>query len=290
MSNFFHTGLGTPSPAATKCATCKVRDLCMPPGLGTDLLDLIDEELVTRRKVKKGDFLMHRGENFNNLYVIRTGFFKTRVVTEDGREQVTGFQMAGDYLGLNGIAESKHNCDAIALEDSDICVLPFDRVEEVSRNVKALQRHIHKVMSQEIVREGDLMLMLGGMRADERIAVFLLNLTHRLFARGYSKSELILRMTRQDMGSFLCIKLETVSRMFSRFAAIGLLEVKNRHIHILDVDALLGIVNDAPNSLLDISHHGCKQAARSRVSTPSGQCQPSGKPMHAAPWKTGQYC
>ena len=203
----------------------------MPPGLGTDLLDLIDEELVTRRKVKKGDFLMHRGENFNNLYVIRTGFFKTRVVTEDGRERVTGFQMAGDYSGLNGIAESKHNRDVIALEDSDICVLPFDRIEEVSRNVKALQRHIHKVMRQE-----------------------------------------------------------TVSRMFSRFAAIGLLEVKNRHIHILDLDALLEIVNDAPNSLLDTSHHGCKQAARSRVSTPSGQCQPSGKPMHTSPWKTGPYC
>ncbi len=129
------------------------------------------------------------------------------------------------------------------IEDAEVCVMPFDRIEELSREVTALQRHVHKIMSREIVREHGVMLLLGSMRAEERLAAFLLNLVQRLNARGFSRSELVLRMTREEIGSYLGLKLETVSRTFSRFVEEGVAEVKQRHVRILDTDALRRIVN-----------------------------------------------
>jgi CRP/FNR family transcriptional regulator len=151
--------------------------------------------------------------------------------------------MAGEIIGLDGIVNDHHTCDAVALEDAEVCVMPFDRIEEISREVNALQHHVHKIMSREIVREHGVMLLLGSMRAEERLAAFLLNLVQRLQARGFSKSDLILRMTREEIGSFLGMKLETVSRTFSKFSDDGVLEVKQRHLHIRDPDALRRIVN-----------------------------------------------
>ncbi len=215
----------------------------MPLGLSEQELLRVDELVAVRRTVKRGASLFHNGEKFTSLYAIRTGFFKTTVNTEDGRDQVTGFQMAGEIIGLDGIVNELHTCDAIALEDAEVCVLPFDRIEEISREINSLQRHVHKIMSREIVREHGVMLLLGSMRAEERLAAFLLNLVQRLQARGFSKSELILRMTREEIGSYLGMKLETVSRTFSKFADDGMVEVKQRHIHICDADALKRIVN-----------------------------------------------
>jgi CRP/FNR family transcriptional regulator len=225
------------------CSNCNLRELCMPLGLSEQELLRVDELVAVRRTVKRGAALFHNGEKFTSLYAIRTGFFKTTVNTEDGRDQVTGFQMAGEIIGLDGIVNELHTCDAIALEDAEVCVLPFDRIEEISREINSLQRHVHKIMSREIVREHGVMLLLGSMRAEERLAAFLLNLVQRLQARGFSKSELILRMTREEIGSYLGMKLETVSRTFSKFADDGMVEVKQRHIHICDADALKRIVN-----------------------------------------------
>jgi len=215
----------------------------MPLGLSEEELNLIDDMVAARRTVKRGSLLFRNGEKFTSLYAIRTGFFKTCVASEDGRDQVTGFQMAGEVVGLDGIVNDYHTCDAVALEDAEVCVMPFDRIEELSRAVNSLQRHVHKIMSREIVREHGVMLLLGSMRAEERLATFLLNLVQRLHARGFSQSELILRMTREEIGSFLGLKLETVSRTFSRFAEEGIVEVKQRHVRILNTDALKDIVN-----------------------------------------------
>lgn len=215
----------------------------MPLGLNEDQLKRIDDIVATRRKVKRGGTLFRNGESFTSLYAIRTGFFKTCVATEDGRDQVTGFQMAGEVIGLDGIVNDHHTCDAVALEDAEVCVMPFDRIEELSREVTALQSHVHKIMSREIVREHGVMLLLGSMRAEERLAAFLLNLVQRLHARGFSQSELVLRMTREEIGSYLGLKLETVSRTFSRFQEEGLLEVKQRDIRIIDEAGLRALVN-----------------------------------------------
>ena len=225
------------------CSNCNLRELCMPVGLQPQELQRIDDIIATRRKVRRKETLFASGERFSALYAIRIGVFKTQVTAEDGREQVTGFQMAGEIMGLDGIVNDHHTCDAVALEDSEVCVMPFDRIEELSREVTALQRHVHQIMSREIVREHGVMLLLSSMRAEERLAAFLLNLLQRLHARGFSASELVLRMTREEIGSYLGLKLETVSRTLSKFAEEGLVEVNQRHVRILDADALRRLVN-----------------------------------------------
>jgi CRP/FNR family transcriptional regulator, anaerobic regulatory protein len=231
------------APIKVACSNCNLRELCMPVGLSEPDLRRIDEVVATRRKVKKGSALYSAGEPFSALYAIRTGFFKTRLTTVDGRDQVTGFQMAGEVIGLDGIVNAQHTCDAVALEDAEVCVMPFARLEELSREVDALQHHVHRIMSREIVREHGVMLLLGSMRAEERLAAFLLNLVQRLHARGFSRQELVLRMTREEIGSYLGLKLETVSRAFSRFQDEEVLEVKQRQITVLRPEALQALVN-----------------------------------------------
>lgn len=220
------------------CSNCKVREQCLPKGLSPREVARFDALVIMRLKVRRGAALVRRGDKFNSVYAIRTGFLKTHVTLEDGREQVTGFLMAGEMIGLDGLATERHIGDALALEDSEVCVMPFDRLVALAREVNALQQHVHKLMSREIVRVSGVMLLLGSMRSEERVAALLLDLTRRLSVRGFSPSELILRMTRDEIGSYLSLKLETVSRAFTKFAAEGILDVRQRHIQILDRDAL----------------------------------------------------
>ena len=233
-------------PFKVACSSCNLRELCLPVGISNEQLERLDDIVATRRTVARGEALFHAGEGFTSLYAVRTGFFKTCVSSEDGRDQVTGFQMAGELLGLDGIGTDRHPCDAVALEDSQVCVIPYHQLEDLSRELSDLQRHFHKIMSREIVRDHGVMLLLGSMRAEERLAAFLLNLTQRLRTRGYSANSLILRMTREEIGSYLGLKLETVSRAFSRFQDEGILTVKQRQIGVLDPDALQRLVNGTP--------------------------------------------
>ena len=238
----------TPAPAPTlkvACSSCSLRELCLPVGLPQTDMERLDTLVTTRRSVARGDMLFRSGAPFQCLYAVRTGFFKTCVSLEDGRDQVTGFQMAGELLGLDGIGGERHSCNAVALEDSQLCVIPYSQLESLSREFGELQRQFHKIMSREIVRDHGVMLLLGSMRAEERLAAFLLNLTQRLQARGFSASSLVLRMTREEIGSYLGLKLETVSRTFSKFHDDGLLEVKQRDIRILDAEGLKRLVNSA---------------------------------------------
>ncbi|MEY4765626.1 MAG: hypothetical protein RI907_2299 [Pseudomonadota bacterium] len=225
------------------CSSCNLRELCLPVGLTQPQLSHLDNLVATRKTVTRGDALFHTGDPFRSVYAVRTGFFKTRVSSEDGRDQVTGFQMAGELLGLDGISTDRHACDAIALEDSQVCVIPYSQLEDLSREFSDLQHQFHKIMSREIVRDHGVMLLLGSMRAEERLAAFLLNLTQRLHARGFSASALVLRMTREEIGSYLGLKLETVSRTFSKFQEEGLLEVKQRDIRITNEQGLKALVN-----------------------------------------------
>jgi CRP/FNR family transcriptional regulator len=223
----------TPESVKVACSNCNLRELCMPVGFNADDMKKLDEVVATRRRVKQGDRLFSYGDVFTSLYAIRTGFFKTCVSTADGREQVTGFQMAGEIIGLDGIVTDHHSCNAVALEDAEVCVMPFAKVEDLSREFPLLQRHVHKIMSREIVRENSVMMLLGNMRAEERLAAFLLNLVQRLHARGFSQSELTLRMSREEI----------VSRAFSKFSDEGIIEVKQRYVRILNSDALKKIFN-----------------------------------------------
>lgn len=228
------------------CSNCKLRDLCMPTGLSASDLERLDALVTTRRKVRRGAALFTAGEPFAALYAIRTGFFKTCVARPNGLDQITGFQMAGEIMGLEGVANGHHFCTAVALEDAEVCVMPYERMEGLGREVPALQSHLSRMLSREIVREQNVMMLLSSMRAEERLAAFLLNLVQRLHMRGFSQTEVVLRMTREEIGNFLGLKLETVSRMFSKLVDDGIVNVKQRHVQILDPQALSALVNHAP--------------------------------------------
>lgn len=222
----------------TVCSNCSLRELCLPVGLTRAQLESLDELVYARRRIGGGESLFHAADSFRSLYAVRSGFFKTRVTTADGRDQVTGFFMEGEMLGIDGIGAGRHACDAVALEDSEVCIIPYARLEEVAHRFEPLQQHFHKVMSREIVRDHGVMLMLGSLRAEEKLAAFLLNLSQRLAVRGRPSRDLKLCMTRAEIGSFLGLKLETVSRLFTRFQNEGLLSVRQKNIRIADADGL----------------------------------------------------
>ncbi|MBK8525358.1 MAG: fumarate/nitrate reduction transcriptional regulator Fnr [Pseudomonadota bacterium] len=233
----------TLSVIKTACSNCNLQELCLPLGLSHEEVEKLDELVSTRRRLKRGEHLYRAGEAFSAIYAVRSGFFKTDVLLEDGREQVTGFQMTGELLGLDGISTELHSCNSVALEDSEVCTIPFSHLEGLSREIQTLQHHFHKVMSREIVRDHGVMMLLGTMRAEERLAAFLLNLSQRFTARGYSPAEFYLRMTREEIGSYLGLKLETVSRAFSRFQEEGLIAVQQKHVRILNTPGLKRLMN-----------------------------------------------
>lgn len=226
------------------CSNCNLREICLPVGLTKEELERVDSRLVANRvKVARGERLFRSGERFNAVYAVWAGFFKTCVASRDGREQVTGFQMGGELIGLDGIGQGVHEVDAVALEDSQVCRIPFDEFEALALEIPSLQQQFHRAMSREIVRNHSVMLLLGSMHAEERLAAFLLNLTHRLHTRGFSSSAIVLRMTREEIGSFLGLKLETVSRTFSKFQANGMLFVRHRQIRITDPVGLQQLID-----------------------------------------------
>jgi CRP/FNR family transcriptional regulator len=231
----------------TACSACSLRELCLPIGLDPDEVARLDTLIERRRPLKRGEYLFRAPAPFRSLYAVRTGFLKSHVLHPDGREQVTGFHMMGEIVGMDAISSDVHACDAVALEDTEICEIPFGRLEELSRHMPTLQRHLHKIMSGEIVREHGVMLLLGSMKAEERLAAFLLNLSQRYAARGYSPTSFHLRMTREEIGSYLGLKLETVSRAFSHFQEEGLVSVRNKDVELKDVEALKAMIGQSTN-------------------------------------------
>jgi CRP/FNR family transcriptional regulator len=233
----------SPRHLRNSCTNCSLRELCLPLGLSQDEMQELDTIITQARPIKRGEALYRAGEPFRSLFAIRLGFFKASVISEDGREQVTGFHMSGELMGMDAISTDVHTCDAIALEDSEVCELPFNDIEDLSREIPLLQRHFHKVMSREIVRDHGVMLLLGNMKAEERLAAFLLNLSQRFAIRGYSSSSFHLRMTREEIGSYLGLKLETVSRTLSKFQDQGFIKVQNRLIELENIDSLKKLLN-----------------------------------------------
>ncbi len=219
------------------CASCGLHELCLPTGLADeDMLQF--DRIVGRRRVAKGEFLHRLHDPLNRLYAIRLGHFKTHRLSTAGKDQITGFQMAGELLGMDAIGTERHNCDATALEDSDVCDIPFAELESLLGAIPILLHRFHRLMSQEIIREQSVMLLLGNMRAEQRMTVFLINLSGRYAARGYSSTRFQLRMSREEIGSYLGLTIESISRLLSRFKKKGLLKIENREIELLDHAAL----------------------------------------------------
>lgn len=230
-----HLGI---SEIKSGCATCSLRSLCLPVNLNEAELEIFDDIVTQKRKVKRGEYLHQIGSSFKALYAVRSGSFKTSILESDGRVQVTGFQMTGDLLGLDAISTETHTCDAAALEDSEVCEIPFTRLEDIIQAIPSLMHHFHKILSSEIVSDHNVMLLLGSKVAEERLATFLLNVSQRLSSRGYSALDFNLRMTRVDIGSYLGLRLETVSRAFSKLQEEGVITVDHKHVKINDLEQL----------------------------------------------------
>jgi CRP/FNR family transcriptional regulator len=241
------TQAAQPIQLKTQCSTCHLRELCLPCGMASPDVERLDEMKFMRRRIKAEQPLFSAGERFHYLYAVRSGTLKSSLATADGREQVSGFYLAGELIGLDGAANGTHASSATALEDTEVCAIPYEHLTEMSVGNAGMQRVVSRLMGREIVREHSLMMLLGSMNAEERLAAFLLNLSQRMKARGYSAAEFHLRMSRADIGSYLGMKLETVSRTFSAFQRDGLLQVDKRHIRILNMDGLQRLLDSQLN-------------------------------------------
>ena len=224
------------------CASCAQRGLCLPLGLEPDALRRLDEVISVRMRVKRKDSLYRPGDRFTSLYAIRLGTFKTLVLAEDGHEQITGYHLAGEVIGFDGVGDDRYTCQAVALEDSVVCVFPFVQLDCLAADVPILRRNLFRLASRDVSRCHTMMLLLGSRPAEERLALFLLDVAERYQARGYSASEFVLRMTREEIASYLGLKLETVSRLFSSLQEEGRLQVQGRAVKLLDASALKRLV------------------------------------------------
>lgn len=224
------------------CNDCSLRDLCLPLGLGESDMRELDGAVRSRRKLKKGEMLYRVGDPFRALFAIRSGSTKTCQIAADGSVQITGFHLPGELLGVDAISSDKHPCDVMALENSEFCELPFDKLEILAHNIPGLQHQLFRLMSREIMEEEAQLLMLGRMKAEERLASFLLSISKRYQRLGYSPVDLRLPMSRQDLGDYLGLALETVSRLFSRFQEEALIEVQGRSVKLLSLDRLRQVI------------------------------------------------
>lgn len=220
------------------CSTCMMGNVCLPAGMPERELEQIDLLVKERIRLKKGDLLYRQGEELDALFSLRTGSIKTQLEDSSGQIQITGFFLPGEVVGLDGMLESSHGSNAVAMEDSEVCVVRLEDIDEISRYAPSLQAQVRRIMSKEISRSHQVLLALGSMRSEARLAAFLINLSQRLAALGYSSTDFVMRMSREEIGNYLGLTLETVSRLFSRFARDGLIRVSQREVRILDMEAL----------------------------------------------------
>jgi CRP/FNR family transcriptional regulator, anaerobic regulatory protein len=233
-----------PSPAKNTCSTCNVRELCLPVGFKPKELEQLNQVVSFRMQLKRGQHVYEAGEKFKYLYAVRSGCCKTSILDADGHEQITGFHLPGDLIGMDGINDDVYICEAIALENSQVCAIPLSGLEELSTELPGLSHQVFRILSKGIVQELQAKLLLAQMTAEQRLAAFLLNLSERYAARGFSPRRFHLRMKREEIGNFLGIQLETVSRLFSKLAAQGIITVKSKDIEILDITAIKRLLTD----------------------------------------------
>ena len=223
---------------AVACSSCCLKGMCLPSDLGHDDLNRFNEIAIGKRRVARGASLFHSGDRFESLYAVHSGAFKSVGTSRQGDEKITGFHLSGELLGLDAINDGRHGYSAVALEDSEVCVIPFAQLEKMAMSVPALQHQLLRVLSSDISRDSGLMLLLGSMTAEQRLAAFLLSLSRRHLRLGFSATHFILRMTREEIGNYLGLTLETVSRLLSKFQRDGVLAVRQRDIEIREADRL----------------------------------------------------
>ena len=229
------------------CQDCSISQLCIPFSLNSSELDLLDSIIERKKPIQKGETLFKAGDELKSLFAIRSGTVKSYTITEQGDEQITGFHLAGDLVGFDAVTRLYHPSFAQALETSMVCEIPYETLDELSGKMSKLRQQIMRLMSNEIICDQEMILLLSKKNAEERLAAFLNNLSNRFSQRGFSPREFRLAMTRGDIGNYLGLTVETISRLLGRFQKIGLIKVKGKYVTILDTTALSQIAGSAGN-------------------------------------------
>ncbi len=220
------------------CQNCNLHSICLPLGLDIGDIDKLNKIVKRSRPLHKGEYLFNGGDKFTSIYAIHSGSIKTFTENKQGDEQITGLYLPGELIGLDAIHKGEHPCSATALETTSLCELPFDTLEELGGNVPELHHQLYRVMSKEIAGDQSLLMFLAQKSATERLAAFLINLSMRLKARNFSETEFNLTMSRKDIGNFLGLTVETISRTFSHFQSEGILSTERRYVNIHKLDSL----------------------------------------------------
>lgn len=228
------------------CESCSLAELCLPRGLCKDDLERLEAVVRRSRPLQKGEFLFRAGDVIGSLFAVRSGSVKLYTGMDNGDEQIIGFYLPGEILGLDAIEHNRHTCSAVSLETSSICSFPYSQLSEVCLAVLPLQEQMFRIMGREISAENELLLTLGKKSAEERISTFLISLSGRFKRLGYSAKEFRLSMSRQEIGNYLGLTIETVSRVFSRFQKGGLIKTSRRFVQILDLNGLRQMSTTAP--------------------------------------------
>ncbi|MBT7953209.1 MAG: fumarate/nitrate reduction transcriptional regulator Fnr [Gammaproteobacteria bacterium] len=234
------------------CSNCNLAELCLPRGLSNDEMDELDKVVRQTRPLHKGDHLFRSGDPLSSLYAVRSGSIKLYIHSNDGDEQIIGFYLPGEIIGLDGMEHNSHSCSAVALETSSSCTFPYTQLTDVCKKIPALQDQMFRLMGREISYENKLLLTISKKSAEERIATFLSSLSLRFRQLGFSADEFKLSMSRQEIGNYLGLTIETVSRIFSRFQKKEYIAIDRKYIQILDRPSLEGLCkgnsSDSKNS------------------------------------------
>lgn len=247
MNSLQDSTLGTDRPCphdnTISCGNCRLGSICLPLALEADDIVKLDEIVQRGRPLQKNEHLYREGDEFSAVYAVRSGTIKAYRLTGDGQEQVTGFYFPGEILGMDGISKDRYASSAKALETAAVCEIPFNRLEELSSQMPSLQRHFFQLMSQEITSDQQLITLLSKNSAEERVAALLIGISMRNARRKLSKTSFRLPMSRTDIGNFLGLTVETVSRVIGRFSKQSLIEVDSKEITLLDIDGLKQVAN-----------------------------------------------
>ena len=220
------------------CENCNLAELCLPHGLNAEEMTKLESLVRQNKPLHKGDQLFRSGDPLTTLYAVRSGSIKLFTNSDNGDEQIIGFYLPGEIVGLDGFDSLTHSCSAVALETSSLCNFPYTQLMDVCKTIPALQDQMFRVMGREISHENRLLLTIGKKNAEERIATFLISLSIRFHQLGFSAEEFKLSMSRQEIGNYLGLTIETVSRIFSRFQKNNHIAINNKHIQIIDRDAI----------------------------------------------------
>jgi CRP/FNR family transcriptional regulator len=227
------------------CANCSLRELCIPQGMTDEELKLIDTVIERKKPVHKNDYLFRAGDTNRSIYAVLSGSVKTLVDNPNGEEQIVGFHLPGELLGMDGFSGDSHTCSAVALETSSVCEFPLESLDEVCHLVPSIQYAMRRIMGREVTKDHAMFLLLGRMSAEEKLASFLISLSKRMAQRHWKPSEFNLTMPRQDIANYLGLAVETVSRLFAHLQDAEIIEVDRRRVNICDMERLQAIVGDS---------------------------------------------